>query len=92
VVADFAARLSETAPIWYRQVAPVAEWVARAFWSTIRRPDTPFTTRLTQNNKRAAKGSPPQSQLVRVPFQQNYVWLAERRLTALTLGRRRATP
>jgi CRISPR-associated protein Cas1 len=25
LVADFAARLSETAPIWYRQVAPVAE-------------------------------------------------------------------
>jgi hypothetical protein len=58
LVADFAARLSETAPIWYRQVAPVAEWVARSIWSTIRRPDTPFATRLTQGNKREAKGRP----------------------------------
>jgi CRISPR-associated endonuclease Cas1 len=69
LVADFAVRLSETAPIWYRHVAPIAEWVARAFWSTIRRPDTPFTTRLTQNNKRAAKGSSSQSPSSRVPSQ-----------------------
>ena len=59
LIADFAARLSETATIWYRQVAPVAEWVARAIWSTIRRPDTPLATRLTQENKRAAKGGTP---------------------------------
>jgi CRISPR-associated endonuclease Cas1 len=71
LVSDFAIRLSETAPIWFRQVAPVAEWVARAFWSTIRRPDTPFTTRLTQNNKRAAKGRPPQSPFLRVASPQN---------------------
>jgi CRISPR-associated endonuclease Cas1 len=58
LISDFAARLSETAPIWYRQVAPVAEWVARAFWSTIKRPDTPLATRLTQENKREAKGRP----------------------------------
>jgi CRISPR-associated endonuclease Cas1 len=53
---SFAVRLSETARTWGRAVAPIAEWVARAFWSTIRRPDTPFTTRLTQTNKREAKG------------------------------------
>lgn len=69
LIVDLATRLSETAPSWYRQVAPVAEWVARAFWSTIRRPDTPFTTRLTQNNKRAAKGSPAQSPFKQLPFQ-----------------------
>jgi CRISPR-associated protein Cas1 len=63
LVADFAARLSETAPIWYRQVAPVAEWVARAIWSTIRRPDTPLATRLTQNNKRKTEGRMPPAQL-----------------------------
>ena len=45
--------------MWRRAVAPVAEWVAREFWKTIRRPDTPFTTRLTQDNKRAVKGAPP---------------------------------
>jgi CRISPR-associated protein Cas1 len=53
---SFAVRLSETARTWGRAVAPITEWVARAFWSTIRRPDTPFTTRLTQTNKRKAKG------------------------------------
>jgi hypothetical protein len=53
---SFAARLSETARTWGRAVAPIAEWVARAIWSTIRRPDTPFTTRLTQANKREVKG------------------------------------
>jgi CRISPR-associated endonuclease Cas1 len=53
---SFAVRLSETARTWGRAVAPIAEWVARAIWSTIRRPDTPFTTRLTQANKHEAKG------------------------------------
>ena len=71
LLADFAARLSETAHIWRRHVAPVAEWVARALWSTIRRPDTAFATRLTQNNKRAARGSPAQSPYKRLPSQQN---------------------
>jgi len=70
LVPEFAARLSDTASMWYRQVAPVAEWVARAFWATIRRPDKPFTTRLTQNNKRAVKGAPAQSPIVRVPSPQ----------------------
>jgi len=71
LMGSFAARLSETAPAWGRAVAPVAEWVARAFWSTIRKPDTPFATRLTQANKREAKGkaclppsTPPQPQNV----------------------------
>jgi CRISPR-associated endonuclease Cas1 len=54
----FAARLCQTAPSWGRAVAPYAEWVARAFWSTIGRPDTPIATRLTQGNKRKAKGHP----------------------------------
>src|SRR5208337_1333305 len=39
-----------------RAVAPVAEWVARAFWSTLRKPDAPLATRLTQTKKREAKG------------------------------------
>jgi CRISPR-associated endonuclease Cas1 len=70
LVAEFAARLSETAPVWYRQVAPVAEWVARAFWSTIRRPDTPFTTRLTQNNKRRKENlSAELTPLIRPPIE-----------------------
>src|SRR5436305_8324216 len=61
LMSKLASRLAETAPTWRRAVAPVAEWVAREFWKTIRRPDTPFTTRLTHNNKRAVKGSAPLS-------------------------------
>ena len=57
LTALFAARLSETALIWRRAVAPIAEWVARAIWSTIRKPDAPLATRLTQTNKRQAKGA-----------------------------------
>lgn len=56
LMAQFAARLSETVPTWRRAVAPVAEWVARAFWSTLRKPDAPLATRLTQTKKREAKG------------------------------------
>lgn len=53
---SLATQLSETAPAWGRAVAPIAEWAARAFWSTIKRPDVPVATRLTQHNKREAKG------------------------------------
>jgi CRISPR-associated endonuclease Cas1 len=62
LMAPFAIRLSETTPTWGRAVAPIAEWVARAFWSTIRKPDAPFTTRLTQSNKRETKGK-----IIRLP-------------------------
>jgi CRISPR-associated endonuclease Cas1 len=67
----FAARLCETAAIWRRAVAPITEWVARAFWSTIRKPDAPLPTRLTQNNKREAKRAPIQSPIARIPSQEN---------------------
>jgi CRISPR-associated endonuclease Cas1 len=56
LMAPFAVRLSETAPTWGRAVAPIAEWVASAFWSTIRNPDSPLATRLTQSVKREARG------------------------------------
>ena len=56
LMAPFAARLSETVSTWGRAVAPVTEWVARALWQTIRRPDVSLATRLTQTNKREAKG------------------------------------
>jgi CRISPR-associated protein Cas1 len=71
LMGSFAAQLSETAPTWGRAVAPVAEWVARAFWSTVRKPNAPLATRLTQANKREVKGTaclppstPPQPQNV----------------------------
>jgi CRISPR-associated endonuclease Cas1 len=67
LMAPLAVRLSETSPRWGRAVAPIAEWVAHAFWSTIRKPDTPFVTRLTQGNKREAKGRPSVPPLKPVP-------------------------
>jgi len=57
ISAEFVSRLAQTAPMWSRAVAPVAEWVAREFWKTIRRPDIPFATRLTQSHRRQAKGA-----------------------------------
>jgi CRISPR-associated protein Cas1 len=55
---SFAVRLSETAPVWSRAVAPIAEWVAQQLWSTTRKravTDLP-PTRLTQTHRREAKG------------------------------------
>ena len=60
LMAPFAVRLAETAPMWARAVAPVAEWVARQLWSRQRKPSSQMAppTRLTQRHKRAAKGAP----------------------------------
>jgi CRISPR-associated endonuclease Cas1 len=71
LMAPFAAQLSQTALVWGRAVAPIAEWVARAFWCTIRKPDAPLATRLTQSNKRDAKGAPPQRPSIRAPRHDN---------------------
>jgi CRISPR-associated endonuclease Cas1 len=61
LTASFTAHLSETAPMWGHAVAPFAEWVTRALWSSSaklsREPDPP--TRLTQRTKREVKGAPP---------------------------------
>jgi len=58
LMAQLAIKLSETAPTWARAVAPVAEWVADALWSRMRKPtgSTSLPTRLTQRHKREAKG------------------------------------
>lgn len=56
LMASFAIRLTQTAQVWTRTVAPVAEMAARHFWSTTRKRkhnDIP-PTRLTKNNKRDA--------------------------------------
>jgi len=57
---SFAVRLSETAPTWARAIAPIAERVARALWTTRPKPPRhPFpATRLTQGHRRKAKGMP----------------------------------
>jgi CRISPR-associated endonuclease Cas1 len=71
LMGSFAVKLSETAPIWRRSVAPIAEWVARAFASSIKNFRIPIATRLTQNNKRSVKGAHLQTPLNHVPSQQN---------------------
>src|SRR5579864_811144 len=53
-------RLSETAPTWARAVAPVAEWVAQAVWSSAGKTGskTPtLPTRLTQRRRSEGRGS-----------------------------------
>jgi len=58
-MASLATKLSESAQIWRRAVAPFAEGIARALWSQQqggRKNDTPSTP-LTQYRKRKARGS-----------------------------------
>jgi CRISPR-associated endonuclease Cas1 len=73
LMAPFAARLSDTAPMWGRAVAPFAEWVTRALWSSsarLARESAP-ATRLTQRFKREAKGAPSLPSSIRAPRRDN---------------------
>jgi CRISPR-associated endonuclease Cas1 len=59
LMASLAMRLSETAPVWGRTVAPVAEWVAQALWNSTRKtvPTGPsLPTRLTQRRRSEGRG------------------------------------
>jgi CRISPR-associated endonuclease Cas1 len=58
LMGPFAVQLSETAPIWGRAIAPIAEWVAQQLWSTTRKrtPSELPPTHLTQAHRREAKG------------------------------------
>jgi CRISPR-associated endonuclease Cas1 len=58
-----AARLSETASVWGKLVAPWAEYVAHTLWATTSRASTrsSFPTRLTQQHRREAKSGLPVS-------------------------------
>ncbi|HWY59398.1 MAG TPA: CRISPR-associated endonuclease Cas1 [Terriglobales bacterium] len=53
-------RLAETSPTWGKLVAPWAEHVAHTLWATTSpsKSASRFPTRLTQRNKREAKGRP----------------------------------
>jgi CRISPR-associated endonuclease Cas1 len=59
LMSSLASRLAETATTWRRVVAPVAEMVAREFWSTksTSRSTATIPTHLTQQHRREAKGS-----------------------------------
>ncbi len=55
-----AKKLCETADIWRRLAAPVAEWVAQAIWNSSRNPakhEQVLPTRLTQRRKREGRGN-----------------------------------
>jgi hypothetical protein len=55
---SFTTQLSETAPIWARAVAPVAEWVAQALWSPRAEDRKGFVpTRLTQRRRSEGRGN-----------------------------------
>jgi CRISPR-associated endonuclease Cas1 len=58
LMAPFAVRLAETGSIWGSAVAPVAEWISRTLWATLRKPARQVCppTRLTQSRRRQAKG------------------------------------
>jgi len=59
LMAPFAAKLSESAQIWRRAVAPFAEGIARALWSHRRdgRNRDILSTPLTRSRKRESRGS-----------------------------------
>lgn len=68
LMAPFAVRLTESAPIWARAIAPVVEWVSRTLWAGRRRAAADAAvppTRLTQRHRRDAKGSEPSSAMPR---------------------------
>lgn len=73
LTASFTAQLSETAPMWGRAVAPFAEWVTRALWSSsaklAREPAPP--TRLTQRTKREVKSAPSLPSPIPAPRREN---------------------
>ncbi|MBZ5658010.1 MAG: CRISPR-associated endonuclease Cas1 [Acidobacteriia bacterium] len=72
LMGPFAARLSETAVTWGRAVAPIAEWVAQAFWSSASKSATKkhsVPTRLTQRRRSEGRGNKFSAQVNPVPRQ-----------------------
>ena len=64
IASALAIKLCETSETWRKLVAPVAEYVAQALWSSVSKPASSsklaqrlIATRLTQRNKREVKGS-----------------------------------
>jgi CRISPR-associated endonuclease Cas1 len=60
LMSHLCAKLSETAPVWGKRVAPWAEYVARTLWSTTSpsKSERKLSTPLTQQHRRIAKGRP----------------------------------
>jgi CRISPR-associated endonuclease Cas1 len=73
LISSLAVRLSETAPMWGRAVAPHAEMVARMLWTPTTRRDELLgpPTRLTQRHKREAKDASPLPSPIPPPRREN---------------------
>jgi CRISPR-associated endonuclease Cas1 len=73
LMAPFAVRLSDTAPMWARAVAPLAEWVAKHLWRRKRTPEhkSEPPTRLTQTRRREAQGGPQVQSELTAPRRRN---------------------
>jgi CRISPR-associated endonuclease Cas1 len=68
LMASLTAQLSETAPIWARAVAPVAEWVAQALWSRQNKSgEELLPTRLTQRRRSEGRGNTFEAAVVKYP-------------------------
>jgi CRISPR associated protein Cas1 len=69
LMGSFAERLSETSATWGTAVAPVAEWLSRKLWSTLRKPvqQTVPATRLTQSRRRQVQGSSTEAESAKGP-------------------------
>jgi CRISPR-associated endonuclease Cas1 len=63
MTSEFAVELSETSKIWRQALGPLAEWIAYTLWSGMSQPAQAKApaTRLTQNQRREAKGIPTNS-------------------------------
>jgi hypothetical protein len=60
LMSSIAVQLAETSPTWGQLVAPVAEWVAQALWSSARksaRKGSNRPTRLTQRHRSEGRGT-----------------------------------
>jgi hypothetical protein len=78
IASSLATKLCETSGVWRKQVAPVAEYVAQELWAPVSKPTSTsnvtrqlIATRLTQRNKREAKGAPSLPPSVRAPRRDN---------------------
>jgi hypothetical protein len=78
LVSALAIKLAQTSQTWRRLVAPVAEYVAQELWSSVSKPTSTanvarqlIATRLTQRNKREAKGAPSLPSSIRAPHRDN---------------------
>jgi len=60
LMSGLCAKLSETAPVWGKLVAPWAEYVARTLWASTSpsKSERRLSTPLTQQHRRLAKGRP----------------------------------